>query len=220
MTCIPYLPPDTTEAPGATPDAERPLRAAAVRGNHEAFGDLYRQSRDVIHRYLVRRLNGDRHLAEDLTHETFTRALARIDTYQEMGRPFVAWLLTIAGNLVVDYYKSAWRRLQVPCGDLGFDVDADRNSTIWGDGSGEVDATVVAEQHRRYVRSVLLTAIGELTDWQQQVVRLRYLEGLSVRDTAIKLDTQEGAVKAATYRAVRVLARDPRLDALKTDLLG
>ena len=108
--------------PAVSPDSgdlEQSLRAAAASGSHEAFGDLYRQSRDTVQRYLLRRLNGDRHLAEDLTHETFARALARIDTYQEMGRPFVAWLLTIAGNLVVDYYKSAWRRLQIPCGGGG-----------------------------------------------------------------------------------------------------
>jgi DNA-directed RNA polymerase specialized sigma24 family protein len=50
------------------------------------------------------------------------------------------------------------------------------------------------------------------------VLQLRYVEGLSVRDTAIKLQVEEGAVKAATYRAVRVLARHPHIQQLRGEV--
>jgi RNA polymerase sigma-70 factor, ECF subfamily len=200
-------------------DEERPLRDAAVAGDLQAFGELYTQCRDTVYRYLMRRSNGDPHLAEDLTHETFVRALARIDSYREMGRPFVAWLVTIAGNLVADYYKSGWRRLQVPHSDFTGQVDDGLNRLVWSDGSDDLASTVADEQYWRYVGSILSQAMTELTSWQRRVLQLRYIEGLSVRDTAIKLQVEEGAVKAATYRAVRVLARHPQLMQLKREAL-
>jgi RNA polymerase sigma-70 factor, ECF subfamily len=205
--------------PAPRTDDERPLRAAAVAGDLKAFGMLYEQCRDTVYRYLMRRSNGDPHLAEDLTHETFVRALARIGSYREMGRPFVAWLVTIAGNLVADYYKSGWRRLQVPHSDFTGDVEDGANRLMWSDGTDDLATTVVDDEYWRYVGAILSQAMSELTGWQRRVLQLRYVEGLSVRDTAIKLQVEEGAVKAATYRAVRVLARHPRVQQLRGEVL-
>jgi RNA polymerase sigma-70 factor (ECF subfamily) len=213
----------TGEAPG-TPatwgDEEFPLRAAAVAGDLQAFGALYEKCRDTVYRYLMRRSNGDPHLAEDLTHETFVRALARIGSYREMGRPFVAWLVTIAGNLIADYYKSGWRRLQVPHSDFTGEVDEGVNRLLWSENRDDLATAVVDEEYWRYVGSVLSQAMAELTGWQRRVLQLRYVEGLSVRDTAIKLQVEEGAVKAATYRAVRVLARHPLIQQLRSEALA
>jgi RNA polymerase sigma-70 factor, ECF subfamily len=212
----------TEEAP-AVPmprtDDERPLRVAAVAGDPHAFGLLYEQCRDTVYRYLMRRSNGDPHLAEDLTHETFVRAFARIGSYREMGRPFVAWLVTIAGNLIADYYKSGWRRLQVPHSDFTGDVEDGASRLMWSDGGNDLATTVADDQYWRYVGAILSQAMSELTNWQRRVLQLRYVEGLSVRDTAIKLQVEEGAVKAATYRAVRVLARNPHIQRLRGDVL-
>lgn len=208
------------EAPATSPsppDEELPLRTAAVAGDLRAFGTLYEQSRDTVYRYLMRRSNGDPHLAEDLTHETFVRALARIGSYREMGRPFVAWLVTIAGNLIADYYKSGWRRLQVPHSDFTGEVDEGVNRLLWSESRDDLATAVVNEEYWRYVGSVLSQAMTDLTGWQRRVLQLRYVEGLSVRDTAIKLQVEEGAVKAATYRAVRVLARQPRIQQLRAE---
>jgi RNA polymerase sigma-70 factor (ECF subfamily) len=210
------------EAPSVPPprlDDERLLRDAAVAGDLDAFGSLYAQCRDTVYRYLMRRSNGDPHLAEDLTHETFVRALARIGSYREMGRPFVAWLVTIASNLVADYYKSGWRRLQVPHSDFTGQVDDGINRLVWSESSDDLASTVAEEQYWRYVGAILGQAMTELTAWQRRVLQLRYIEGLSVRDTAIKLQVEEGAVKAATYRAVRVLARHPQLMQLRSEAL-
>ncbi len=210
---------EAPSVPAPRTDDERPLRAAAVNGDLQAFGTLYEQCRDTVYRYLMRRSNGDPHLAEDLTHETFVRALARIDTYREMGRPFVAWLVTIAGNLIADYYKSGWRRLQVPHSDFTGDVEDGASRLMWSDGGDDLASAVVDDEYWRYVGAILSQAMSELTGWQRRVLQLRYVEGLSVRDTAIKLQVEEGAVKAATYRAVRVLARDPRIQQLRGEVL-
>ncbi len=51
-------------------------------------------------------------LAEDLTSETFFRALRAINSFRWQGRDFGAWLTTIARNLITDHYKSSRSRLE------------------------------------------------------------------------------------------------------------
>src|SRR4029450_9068296 len=66
---------------------------------------------------------GNRQLAEDLTADTFLRALKRIGSFTWQGRDPGAWLVTIARNLVADHFKSGRYRLEVTTGDV---LDADR----------------------------------------------------------------------------------------------
>lgn len=205
----------TRDAESALRDAESALRAAAVAGDRTAFATLYSRYRDNVYRYLVRRCHGDRHLAEDITQDTFVRALKGLHGYQEMGRPFLAWLLTIAANLLADYWKSGWYRYQVPNADV-VGEDGDPRWLMMGDQRGEDPAGEVAvRDHRRRLARILSLAVAGLTERQQQVVQLRYVEGLSIADTALKLGVDEGAVKAASYRARRELARDPLVEALR-----
>jgi len=87
--------------------------AAAQNGDAEAFGELYDRYVDTVYRYVYYRVP-DRATAEDMTSETFTHALRRIDSFSWKGRDFAAWLITIARNLLADHYKSSRYRLEVP----------------------------------------------------------------------------------------------------------
>lgn len=205
--------PDADREPDRPIDrcSEARLRAAAVAGDRAAFAALYAAYRDNVFQYLIRRCAGDRHLAEDLTHDTFIRALRGLPRYREMGRPFGAWLVTIAGNLLADHWKSGWHRFQVPWSDVtgeGYDGRLSLAERSDQDPAWEV----AAQDSRRRAARVLADAIGKLPDRQQQVVSLRYAEGLSVADTALKLGVDQGAVKAATYRARQTLADNPALE--------
>lgn len=199
---------------GETPE----LRARAVAGDREALAELYQQHQPTILRYLLRRC-GDRHLAEDLASQTWERALRRLGTWGEQGRPLLAWLITIADNLVLDHYKSAWRRYQVPCGDFVGEADDTALRVMWVVDPGDVAATVADGDFRRRARVALALALLDLTDWQRTVVRLRFVDGMSVRDTATTLGVEEGSVKAATYRAMRTLARNRLAAELRAELL-
>lgn len=117
------------------------LRAAAVHGDHAAFAALYRTYRGYVLGYLVRRCRGDRHLAEDLTQETFTRAFTKLAGYQDTGRPFGAWLVTIAANLLIDHWRSGWRRYQVPWHDFTGSGAGAGSGTGSGAGEGGPVAT-------------------------------------------------------------------------------
>jgi RNA polymerase sigma-70 factor (ECF subfamily) len=168
----------------------------AQAGEAEAFGLIYDNYVDTVFRFIYFRV-GNRPLAEDLTSDTFLRALKRIGSFTWQGRDLGAWLVTIARNLVADHFKSGRYRLEVTTGDV---LDADREDR---GPEGSPEAAVV--DHITNV--VLLTAVKQLNPEQQECIVLRFLQGFSVAETAQAMGKNEGAIKALQYRAVRALAR-------------
>ncbi len=168
----------------------------AQAGEAAAFGLIYDRYVDTVFRFVYFRV-GNRQLAEDLTSDTFLRALKRIGSFTWQGRDVGAWLVTIARNLVADHFKSGRYRLEVTTGDV---LDADREDR---GPEGSPEAAVV--DHITNV--ALLTAVKQLNPEQQECIVLRFLQGFSVAETAQTMGKNEGAIKALQYRAVRALAR-------------
>ena len=164
----------------------------AQGGESDAFGSLYDQYSDTVYRYIYYRVGG-RATAEDLTSETFLRALRRIGTFTWQGRDFGAWLVTIARNLVADHFKSSRFRLEVTTGEM---LDAN-----------EVERSPEDSVLESLSNAALLEAVRKLNPQQQECVTLRFLHGLSVAETARIMGKNEGAIKTLQYRAVRTLAR-------------
>ncbi|MEF9905533.1 ECF subfamily RNA polymerase sigma factor, BldN family [Streptomyces sp. P9-A2] len=184
----------TTRRPAADSDSARMMELVerAQAGEADAFGRLYDQYSDTVYRYIYYRV-GSKANAEDLTSETFLRALRRIGTFTWQGRDFGAWLVTIARNLVADHFKSSRFRLEVTTGEM-------------------LDANEVARSPEDSVleylsNAALLDAVQRLNPQQRECVTLRFLQGLSVAETARVMGKNEGAIKTLQYRAVRTLAR-------------
>ncbi len=184
----------TTARRPADSDSRRmmDLVERAQAGETEAFGRLYDQYADTVYRYIYYRVGG-RATAEDLTSETFLRALRRIGTFTWQGRDFGAWLVTIARNLVADHFKSSRFRLEVTTGEM---LDAN-----------EVERSPEDSVLESLSNAALLEAVRKLNPQQQECVTLRFLQGLSVAETARVMGKNEGAIKTLQYRAVRTLAR-------------
>ncbi|BBH64915.1 hypothetical protein ACTI_16000 [Actinoplanes sp. OR16] len=197
-------PPTETAPPKhpARPDRGDPaaevwaLVERAQAGEAEAFGLIYDRYVDTVFRFVYFRV-GNRQLAEDLTSDTFLRALKRIGSFTWQGRDLGAWLVTIARNLVADHFKSGRYRLEVTTGDV---LDADREDR---GPEGSPESAVV--DHITNV--ALLTAVKQLNPEQQECIVLRFLQGFSVAETAQTMGKNEGAIKALQYRAVRALNR-------------
>ncbi|MEU1305603.1 ECF subfamily RNA polymerase sigma factor, BldN family [Streptomyces shenzhenensis] len=184
----------TARRPAADSDSARmmDLVERAQAGEAEAFGRLYDQYSDTVYRYIYYRVGG-KATAEDLTSETFLRALRRIGTFTWQGRDFGAWLVTIARNLVADHFKSSRFRLEVTTGEM---LDAN-----------EVERSPEDSVLESLSNAALLDAVRRLNPQQQECVTLRFLQGLSVAETARVMGKNEGAIKTLQYRAVRTLAR-------------
>src|SRR5438093_10240655 len=104
------------------PEARKPsdswdLVHSAQRGDTSAFASLYDRYVDVVFRYVLFRV-GDRELAEDVTSETFLRALRRITSVSYQGRDVGAWFVTIARNLVLDHVRSSRFRLEIATAEV------------------------------------------------------------------------------------------------------
>ncbi|MFF9312204.1 sigma-70 family RNA polymerase sigma factor [Streptomyces sp. NPDC014748] len=178
------------------------LATRAAGGDREAFAALYNEHRDVVYLFIARR-TGDRLLAEDLTSETFIRALRRIDTFsadRSSGR-VGAWLVTIARNLISDHFKSARVQRELLVSDIHDDAVATVRS-----------AETVALRNADYAELVgdLKAAMDALNSYQRATVRMRFLEGLSGPETAARLGKTSMAVKMAQHRAMAVMQQTIR----------
>lgn len=169
---------------------EKRLLRAAQQGNTDAFAALYRENVQRIFRYIFHRVN-DRHLAEDLTGDVFMRALQGIASYTDQGKPFVAWLYRIAHDRVVDHYRKVERR------PVETDVD---------EAPIPVEHNMDERLLRRQAAAALREALATLTSDQQQVIILRFIEGLPTEEVASIMGKNGNAIKALQHRALRALA--------------
>ena len=108
-------------------EAERTRLIALVdlarSGDVDAFGLLYDHYQGPVYRFLYYRTRSTQ-LAEDLTSETFFRALRSMSNFRWQGKDFGAWLMTIARNLCTDHFKAGRTRLEITTEDMGDHDDA------------------------------------------------------------------------------------------------
>ena len=160
----------------------------AIAGDGDAFGRLYDMHVDRVYRHIYYRVSNNAD-AEDLTQQVFIRAWRAIGRYKRTASPFLAWLIKISHNLVIDFYRSKKSEVYV-----NFDsITAEP----------EVDPAQLAEA--RYDRQEIRRAISKLRDDQQQVVLMRFIEDFSYKEIATVLGKSEGAVRVILHRGLTKL---------------
>jgi len=176
-------------------DRQSELVLLAKAGDAEAFGHLYETYLDRIYRYIYFRVT-DEQTAEDLISQVFTKAWENLDRYQPSGRPFIAWLYTIAHNTVIDHYRT--RK----------DTVAIENTLSLASDSPSPDEQVELHFEADNLRSALQT----LTPEQQQVVVLKFIAGLTTDEIAAQLRKSPGAIRALQMRALQALGKQMEKD--------
>ena len=164
----------------------------ARKGDSDAFGMLYDHYQGSVYRFLFYRTRSST-LAEDLTSETFFRALRNMQNFRWQGKDFGAWLMTIARNLATDHFKAGRTRLEMTTEDMGLHDDATEGP----------ETAVLAS----LTNELLLKALTELPAEQKDCLIMRFLQGMSIAETADVLGRSEGAVKQLQLRGVRNLAK-------------
>lgn len=165
-------------------------RVVAAR-DPKAFGDLYDRFVDRVYRYLYFR-TGSHAEAEDLTEHVFLKAWEAIGRYRWQGRPFLAWLYRLAHNVHIDHVRT-----QKPTTSLNNDehpIDLASPSS-----TAELARTLDAE--------LLAGALTQLTPDQQQVIVLKFIEGMDNDQIASSMNKREGAIRALQMRALMSLRR-------------
>lgn len=156
--------------------------------HYEEFLEHYNAFYSKILNYVFYRTGQDRHLAEDLTQEIFMKALERFDSY-DSARAFQAWLYTIARNHLTDYYRKRRER-------VSYDTLENVLTT-------EEDVPADIDQ-RRLVQRVV-TALSKLTDSEQELITLRYVQELTTEEIADILGKNSNAIYVGLHRAVKKL---------------
>jgi len=172
---------------------EARLIQRAQEGDPAAFAEIYDRHQPAIYRYIFFRVD-DVATAEDLTGEVFVRLMEKIDHFTSRGRPLLAWLYTIARNLITDHQRRAGQTTTLSS------LPSYEQLAI-----GTDDLEQAAE--RGLVQRQLAAALTCLTEDQRQVIILRFTEGLDNVEVARTLGKSVGAVKSLQHRALATLRR-------------
>ena len=168
----------------APAQAEERLLVEAAQSDPARFDALYELNFERVYGFIAGRVR-DRGTAEDLTSEVFYKALANLRSFEWRGVPFVAWLLRIAANAVIDRSQRAAREhpLADDPPDPGFKPD------------------LRAIEHR----ARLFQLVQRLPETQRRVVQERFVDQRSIREIAERLGKSEGAIKQLQLRAIERL---------------
>ena len=170
---------------------ERQLVLQAQAGNTEAFGALYDAYMERIYRFVYFRVE-DQQTAEDITAQVFVKAWSNLDRFSFSRTPYLAWLYTIAHNAVIDHYRT--RKITTALDDVRLS-QPDQAEAV----ENQIDLTA----EMKLVKEALRT----LTEDQQKVLSLKFIEGLSNHEIARHLGKREGAIRALQMRGLQALAR-------------
>ena len=170
---------------------ERQLVLQAQAGNSEAFGQLYDAYMERIYRFVYFRVE-DQQTAEDITSQVFLKARSNLDRFSFNRTPYLAWLYTIAHNAVIDHYRT--RKVTAALDDVQLSQQ-DHAEVV----ENEIDLT----NEMKTIKG----ALQMLTDDQQKVLTLKFIEGMSNTEIARLLGKREGAIRALQMRGLQALAK-------------
>jgi RNA polymerase sigma-70 factor (ECF subfamily) len=176
---------------GGANGTDAALVLAAKAGDAAAFGELYERHRDAIYRFCLAR-TGTSHDAEDLTADVFMKAMRSLDSYQDRGLPFAAFLYRIARNAAIDRSRT----LKQPFSFDGLLVEPASKQNV------EAEANLAVE------KSILLTALTHLKAEHRAVITMRFIEGYAAQEVAQMLGKTEGAIRTLQHRALERLRKE------------
>ncbi len=170
--------------------SESALLEQAAEYDPVVLGQIYDEYSEKIYNYIYYRV-GDRDLAQDLMAEVFLKALDAIKVYRGWHTSLSGWLYRIAHNLVADHFRAKPMKEALPLDE----------QLIADEGNPALVVSQMLTQQR------LRAAVNSLTEDQQQVVILKFVEEMSNADVARILGKTEGAVKSLQHRALASLRR-------------
>ncbi len=157
-----------------------------------AFAEIYEAFFEKIYNYVRYKVSNPTD-AEDITELVFLRALESISGFKWKGYPFSSWLFRIAHNQVVDHFRATSRRSFSSIDDSEAALDSGVN--------------IEAEFDLKDDAKMIQAAIIKLPPDQQDVVILKFIDGLTNLEVAKIIGKSEGAVKSLQHRAMRNLRK-------------
>ena len=184
--------PETGESVSSQRGAEA-LLVNQAKQDANAFGVLYERYVDRIYAYIYNRVHNNQE-AEDLTARTFYRALSKLDSYEDRGLPFSAWLYRIAHNLVANYHRDHSRRQFVPLEVVN----------LPGQRRDEPEEVLEREEDHE----TLWEAIERLPAERRDLLIYKFGNRLSNLEIGDLMNKSEGAIKSLYFRTLAALRKE------------
>lgn len=166
------------------------LLERARKCNEQAIAEIYDRYAESIYRYLYRIL-GDANIAEDLTSDVFLKLLQVLGTSRAPRDQLQGWLYRVARNLAMDWFRQ----------------QAKGPTVVLNEELAQGSDSPVDSLEQRQTRQRLGRVLSRLTASQQQVILLRFGEGLKITEVGRLMGKSEGAIKLIQYRAVKRLRK-------------
>lgn len=175
------------------PLSEADLIWRAQKGDREAIAEIYDRCQSSVFTYIYYRVS-DQECAEDLAGEVFVRMIEKLPGYIYSDRPVLAWLYTIAHNLVIDHYRTNNRNAPLSLQD---------SLTA----NPQEDGHPAYKTEERLIQECLARVMQLLTEEQRQVIQLKFMEDREIAEVASILGRNERAIRSLQHRALGALQR-------------
>ncbi|MDD4761433.1 MAG: RNA polymerase sigma factor [Candidatus Pacebacteria bacterium] len=172
-------------------EKEENLIRQACAGKRDSFGKLYDIHQPKIYRFIILKV-GNKEESEDITHQVFLSAWQNIKSFRIKEVPFSSWLYKIAKNKIIDYYRS-----KKPV----FSIESVDENTLKSSSFPELLTEKSMELEK------IRNAMTKITEEQQDVLIMRFIEDLPIKEVAVTLNKSIGAIKLIQFRAINKLKK-------------
>lgn len=167
------------------------LYRVKTKHDPEAFAELYDLYVEKIYRFVYLKVS-HRQLAEDITSDVFLKAWQYLTDVEKGKRikHFSGFIYRVTRNAIIDTYRKKSRQVETSL-DIHIDIRAQESH--------------VEVIHRKHDSAQILTLVKKLKQEYQEVVTLRYVEGMSTKEIAALMDKRPTAVRVMLHRAMKKL---------------
>jgi len=162
----------------------------------EAFGELYDIYYSKIFGYILKRV-ADIEIAQDITSETFLKALKNLWSFRWRNIPFSSWLYRISSNEIANFFRK-----KKPTISIDKIAEPISNSDLLNE---IIEVQELLKRHNDFL--VLQKEITKLSFKYQEVIVLRFFEKKQIKEIAEILGKKEGTIKSLLHRGIKELAK-------------
>jgi RNA polymerase sigma-70 factor (ECF subfamily) len=156
------------------------------------FENIFEAHYKRVYNFCAYRIN-NHHDTEDLVSTVFEKVIAKYGTYRPSAVPLEAWIITIAKNVVNDYFRQNKKRAYVP---LEFVDDAAASG-------GQPEEILMTRENN----AALMRALNVLTEKERTIVAMKFAASLKNTDIASIMSLSESNVGAIIYRSLKKMRR-------------
>jgi len=173
------------------------LILAIQRGEKAAFDELYLRYSKPLMVYFSQLLRRDEEKAADFVQDLFTKIITKPELI-DASRSFKSWVYVVANNMCKNEYKRLSIRNEKDVLNEWDESNSLSNEQEWN-GAKHTD--------QKIVKRAFDEAILKLEDKHREVVEMRHIIGMSIKEMAETLNTQEGTIKSRLFYATKQLAQ-------------